>query len=83
MILRACHRNKRDTAEDHVDAHEQAERPGRSTREYREDEAAEDQVNNAACEHRTPCCGKLSSVIQGEHDRCHAFNQKERNKLRN
>ena len=78
VARRDRHADHRRAAEQHVDADEQAERPGRRARQAGEDDAGEDQVDDAARQHPAPAAGELRAVIDGVHHRGDALGDEER-----
>ncbi len=71
------HREQRDASENHIDPDKQPHGPGGGSRKIEYDDARQDDVDNAACDHPGPAPGELAPVFHREHDGCAAFDQEE------
>jgi len=72
------HGDHSGAAEQHVDADQQSERPGRRARQAAPDDGRQNEVDDAADQHPAPSSRKLLLVLEGVEDREHAFNDEER-----
>src|SRR5262249_53677016 len=68
----------RRAAEQHVDADQQSERPGRRARQASPDDGGQNEVNDAADQHPAPPSRKLLLVLESVQNRQHALDDKER-----
>src|SRR5882757_7654846 len=67
------HRDERCTSKDHIDAHQQTDRPGGCTGQSGINHSRQDQIHHAADQHHAPPSGKLALVLKRKHDRYDAF----------
>ena len=70
------HRNERGAAEDHVDAHEKAERPYECTRKAKDDNSGKDQIDDAVHHHPFPFLRQLAAMGDGEDNDQNAIDNK-------
>src|ERR1700728_3984670 len=76
--MQSC-RDQRRASEKHVDSHKKSQCPGGSPRKPENNDTCQENIHDAACEHECPASGKLTSMFDGEHDRCAAFDEEEQN----
>ena len=72
------HGDQRGAAEDHVDADQQADCPGRRAWQAGENHHGQREIDDAAHQHPAPLAGQFALVIEREHDRDGALDQEER-----
>ena len=78
MAERACNAIATSAApEDHIDAHEQPERPSCRAGKSREDYTGKDKIDDAAHKHPFPTPRQLTPMLQRVHDGRNAFDHKE------
>ena len=73
------HGDQRGAAEHHVDADEQADRPGRRAGQAGEDHDSQHEVDDSAHQHPSPLAGQFALVIERKHDRGDALDNEKRN----